>query len=358
MSSAVTPITVATLTTAALDGGGVFDTLMRANKAHLEAEFKAGRIKGADYANVYLGSLQSVLAASVQFLLERDKSTLEAEKIKADITVIEAQKSLIDQQRLNAITENSIAEAKLLNVPKEGSLLDAQVATQTQQNLNLAAEKLRIEAQTAQVTSETTNLGKQGVVLDKQALDLEAKTSLTTQQTANLLAEASNIPKQGALIDAQKDMQVQQKLNLASEKLGIESRTALTTQQAANAVTENTVLVAQECKLRAEYDATMEQKLRTGAETTLLNQKLLTERAQTQAIGVDLDSVVGRQKKLYEAQTNGYARDAEQKAADLLVRTWATRRTTHDQTPVNNVNMLEDSSIGRAVNKLLSGVGA
>ena len=45
MSSAVTPITVAALTTATLDGAGVFDTLMRANKEHLEAEFKAGRIK-------------------------------------------------------------------------------------------------------------------------------------------------------------------------------------------------------------------------------------------------------------------------------------------------------------------------
>lgn len=226
MSSPVTPITTAQLTDATLAGSGVFDTLMRANKAHLEAEFKAGRIKGADYASVYLSSLQSVLAASVQFLLGRDTATLAAEKTKAEIALVEAQKSLVDQQLLNAVTEN-------------------------------------------------------------------------------------------------------------------------------------TVLVAQECKLRAEYDATMEQKARTAAETSLINQKLLTERAQTQAVGVDQDSVVGRQKNLYKAQADGFSRDAEQKAADLLIRTWATRRTTdEDGTVADDTNMLNDATIGRAVNKMLVGINA
>lgn len=218
MSSPITPITVAGLTTAAVDGTGVFDTLMRANKAHLDDQFMNGRIRGTDYANVYLASLQAVLAASVQFLLERDKATLLAEKTKAEIT-------LLDQQLLNAQSER-------------------------------------------------------------------------------------------------------------------------------------TVLVAQECKLRAEYDATMEQKLRAAAETTLLNQKLITERSQTQAVGVEEDSVVGRQKKLYEAQTTGFTRDSEQKAADLMIRTWATRRTTDEATAANATNMLDDSAVGRAVTKLLNGIGA
>lgn len=218
MSSPITPITVAGLTTAAVDGTGVFDTLMRANKAHLDDQFMNGRIRGTDYANVYLASLQAVLAASVQFLLERDKATLLAEKTKAEIT-------LLDQQLLNAQSER-------------------------------------------------------------------------------------------------------------------------------------TVLVAQECKLRAEYDATMEQKLRAAAETALLNQKLITERSQTQAVGVEEDSVVGRQKKLYEAQTTGFTRDSEQKAADLMIRTWATRRTTDEATAANATNMLDDSAVGRAVTKLLNGIGA
>jgi len=138
----------------------------------------------------------------------------------------------------------------------------------------------------------------------------------------------------------------------------VESQKLLADQQLLNAQIEKTVLVAQECKLRAEYDATMEQKLRTAAETAVLNQKLVTERAQTQTVGVDPDSVIGRQKKLYEAQTNGYGRDAEQKAADLMIRSWATRRTTDEGTVADGTNMLNDAAIGRAVTKLLDGVGA
>lgn len=70
MATTVTPITLPELTTATVDGTGVYDTLMRAHKGHLEQEFRGGRIKGTDYANVYLGSLQATLQTSLQFLLQ------------------------------------------------------------------------------------------------------------------------------------------------------------------------------------------------------------------------------------------------------------------------------------------------
>ena len=87
------------------------------------------------------------------------------------------------------------------------------------------------------------------------------------------------------------------------------------------------IAVATECKLKAEYDLIILQKDRTSAETALLTQKLQTEKAQTMALGIDEDSVVGRQKNLYLAQTNGFTRDAEQKAAKIMVDTWNVRRT-------------------------------
>ena len=118
------------------------------------------------------------------------------------------------------------------------------------------------------------------------------------------------------------------------------------------------IAVATECKLRAEYDLLILQKERTTAETALLAQKLLTEKAQTQALGVDEDSILGRQKALYLAQTNGFTRDAEQKVAKLMVDSWNVRRTTDEATPADNVNMLSDPIVGRAITKMLSGVGA
>lgn len=221
----MTAVTTADLTTATLDGNGVFDVLMKAAAAHLEAEFAKNRIKGTEYSEVYLGSMTQVLQTALQFLVSREKIDLEAQLLQKQIDQATAQTALINQQKLNAITENS-------------------------------------------------------------------------------------------------------------------------------------VLVAQECKLRAEYDLTMANITRTNEEVALLSQKVATERAQTTAMGVDADSVVGRQKNLYLAQTSGFTRDAEQKVAKIMVDSWNVRRTTDEGTVADTTNMLNDATVGRAVTKLLAGVAA
>ena len=220
------PITIANLTnrTNPMEYG-VFDYLMESMKDHLDIEYDKGRIKGSEYAQVYLGSLQSVLQTAVTFLLTKDKADQEAKLIAAQILLAE-------------------------------------------------------------------------------------------QQKANAIVEGQNLVLQGD------------------------------------------VLVAQKCKLQAEFDNLAVQKLRTEAENALLAQKIVTERAQTQAVGVDADSVLGKQKLLYEAQTVGYTRDSEQKAAQIMVDTWKIRRTTNETTEANATNRLSDDVVGRAVNKLLAGVGA
>jgi hypothetical protein len=232
-------IAVSDLTQATLEGTGIFDVLMRANKAHLEAEFNKGRIKGPEYSTVYLGSLTQVMQTALQFLLTKEKTSLENQLIEKQIELADAQTREV--------------EARILQVQKQTELIE---------------------------------------------------------------------------------------------------------QQRLNAMTENTVLVAQECKLRAEYDLTMGSVLKVAQETSLLSQKTATERAQVTTLGVDEDSVVGRQKALYKAQTDGFTRDAEQKAAKLLVDSWNVRRTTDEGTVADSVNMLNDATVGRAVNKLLMGVGA
>lgn len=204
-------LTIQELTEATLDGSGVFDVLMRANKAHLENEFRAGRIKGPEYSTVYLGSLEAVMQTALAFLLQKRKNDLEAQ-----------------------LLEEQVANAKL----------------------------------------------------------------------------------------------------------------------------EGKVLVAQECKLRAEYDLILKQIDKVGAEIDLLVQKGFTERAQTVGDGVDEDSVLGRQKNLYMAQAKGFERDAEQKAAKLMIDTWNVRRTTDESTEGTAENQLLDPSIGRAVTKLLQGINA
>lgn len=312
----MTTIAVTDLTQSTLEGTGVFDVLMRANKAHLEAEFNKNRIKGAEYATVYLGSLTQVMQTALQFLLTKEKTDLEAQLLAKQILLAQKQ---IDK-----------ASAELIQIAAQTELIN-------QQKANLIAE--------------AANIPKQGLVLDAQKLQI-------TQQTTNLVAEGLNIPKQGLLIDANKAQVVQQTENLLSQKAQVEAQTLLVTQQKANAIIEGTVLVAQECKLRGEFDLIMGNVLKAAQETALLTQKVATERAQTTALGVDDNSVLGKQKILYQAQTDGFKRDAEQKAAKLMVDTWNVRRTTDEGTVADSVNSLNDVAVGRAVTKLLAGVQA
>lgn len=109
--------------------------------------------------------------------------------------------------------------------------------------------------------------------------------------------------------------------------------------------------------LTAQVLLAQAQKISTDAQSALVIQKTNTEKAQTLAAGVDVDSVVGKQKALYQSQIDGFKRDAEQKAARTMIDTWNARRTTDEGTVADATNRLDDSTIGKAVEKLLVGVG-
>lgn len=212
-----TAITTADLTTKSLTGTGVFDELMASVNVHLQNEYSAQRIRGPEYATVYLGAMQTVMQQSIAFLLAKEKA--------------------------------------------------------------------------------------------------EKDTAL------------------------------------------VEEETLFVTQQKANAVINGTVLTAQKCKLDAEFDLIQDQELKVVAETALLTQKKVTEQAQTSSTAIDTASVIGKQISLYAAQTDGFARDAEQKAAKIMVDTWNVRRTTDETTDADSTNKLDNTNIGQVITKLKAGIG-
>jgi len=240
------PILVTDLTTGTIDGTGVFDLLMQSVQKHIAAEFDGGRIKQADYSQVYLGGLQGVLSTSMEFLLRQDKT--------------EAENALLEQGLLKS-------------------------------------------------TEETTLVVAQTALIDAQELTADQDTALRTQE---VLTEVQN----------------------------------------------TLVATATKCKLDAEFDVLEQQVLKVTAETGVLNQKKVTETAQTNGSAVTSDSVVGSQVALYGAQKDGFTRDAEQKAAKLYFDTWNVRRTTDEATIANTENGLQDANILRIANTLLNGVGA
>lgn len=233
------PITLASLTEAKVDGSGAFDTLMRAMTGHLQREFDDNRLRGADYAQVYLSALTPVLQNAVVFLLQKDEAAYKGQLIEAQVRLTEAQIKL--------------AEAELAREELQKELIAKQVEKTTQEILNLKAE---------------------------------------------------------------------------------------------------------ECVLKANYDIALSTNLQTIAQTTLVNQKVATEKAQTSGIAIEPTSVIGKQIALYDAQARGFDRDAEQKAAKLMIDSWNVRRTTDVGTVADSTNQLNDANVGRAVIALLGGVKA
>jgi hypothetical protein len=309
-------ITLNDLTDGKIDGNGIFDKLMQASKAHLDAEFKKGAIKGAEYSEVYLGQVQAVLNTALQFLTVRPKIKLEAQLLSAQL---------------------DLAAAQLLQTQAQVDLVRAQIEA-------AAVDKRLTEAQAAKVDAETLNVPKVGAQMDAQ--------------TDKLVTETANTVKEGSLLVAQLAKVNAETLNIPKQGLQIVAQTAMIEQQKLNEVQQHLVLEAQECLLQAQFDNTKATVIKTSAETSLLNQKTATERAQILSASVDPDSVVGRQKDLYLAQTSGFTRDSEQKAAKILIDTWNVRRTTDDGTVADSVNMLNDTTIGRAVQALIKGINA
>ena len=148
--------------------------------------------------------------------------------------------------------------------------------------------------------------------------------------------EANNISLQGDI------------LKLQAEKLALEVLLA------DSQIKESEARV---CKLQAEYDVLLAQLLKITAETGLVTQKTATEMAQVSDANVSESSVLGRQKALYTEQANAFQRDAEQKATKIMVDTWNIRKTTDEGTTTDGTG-LSNNDIGRAVSKLMSGIGA
>lgn len=373
-------ITIRDLTEATVSGAGVFDVVMKAVTAHLDEQYKQGRIRGPEYATVYVNSLQASLQQSLQFLLARERTEKEIEllaaqivkegaataNINAETDLVKAQEikigfegELVQAQQANALEENNvlrntaarIEQERLLlvaNTAKAGEdklLVSKQVLTEGSVKSKLDAEKLLIEAQVPKINADILLSG--------------AQKSLTEQEKLKTAAEVLNLPKQGERLDAEVALLDKQALTEVQQTLRVTAETDKLEQEKTNLVKQEKVLAAQECKLKAEYDMILKQVIKIASEAALLDQKKVTESAQTSGGIAAADSTLGRQNNLFLNQANGFIRDAEQKAAKMLIDSWTVRRTTDpDATAANTANGLSDANIKRALDKLLLGVDA
>lgn len=315
VAAELSPPDVTELTTGSVDGTGIYDTLMRSSKAHLMEEWNANRISNAEYSAVYLGMMQATLQQSVAFLLNHQQK----EKVSAEI-------GLIRQQTVTELTQtdDDIPLGLGFNggTAVEG-LVKSQKDLQAQQILTATAE----------------------VALAQERIEIaQTEKALTGQKIVTELAQTDDTISPEAMAFGLNGSTV------------IEGMIALQKSKTTSEISFTDEKIITEASVREKTDA----------EVTLLAQKAITELAQTSDAVVlgtpalNTTTAVGgltaTQKDLFIAQTEGFARDAEQKAAKMLLDTWSVRATT-DGALASVTNKLDDASIGAVVTKLKAGIG-
>lgn len=221
-----------------------------------------------------------------------------------------------------------------------------QVSNYALEKSKLPLELQLLEAQIHKIATDTIVATKQGGLIDAQIHKEMAQTEMLH------LEMEYKFPKELALID-------EQIANMKAEIALKEKELALRDKQLDISVIE---LRIKEQQLRlAEYEVQVKAPAEVrsiNAQADLYSQKVVTEKAQTDASVIGKGSVIDHNNKVLAQQAISYDNDSKLKATSMLVDTWKVRRNDDpDEAPVNDINKLADPNIGTAVVKVLQSVG-
>ena len=359
-----TPLDVTELTTAEIAGTGVFDVLMQSVKNHVQEEHTKSRITGKEYATVYLEALQSTMAQSIEYLLRAKTLGFELDNLgkqgvlldhQAEIAIKDAQlkfAQIAQTQAQTELTEQQVktAEAEAHKIPVEISLLRSNLElASVEKDLRIAqvglaetekdiavynlANKTPVEVELLQ--AQTDNAQSQIALTEAQVVKITEENKVIPYTIERIQAEIANMTRQSDILEKELEIKI--------------SSLALQDKQLLLADAELEIRRLELDVKRAEVEAAQ-------AQAQLYAAKVLTENAQTMD-AAHPNSVLGSNIAVLRAQAAGYARDAEQKAAKILVDAWNVQRNTDEAISANAENLLYDTSIGKAVSAMLRGAG-
>ena len=87
------------------EGTGVFDIIMKAANENIKIQNQVSRITGAEYAEVYLGTMQTAISEAMKFLLNKDQSTKDLEVKQANIDLLNRQREGFDDNKYQKLFE-------------------------------------------------------------------------------------------------------------------------------------------------------------------------------------------------------------------------------------------------------------
>ena len=86
-------------------GTAVFDVLVHIVNENLKIQYDEGRIKATDYAQAYIGGLQTCVTESMKYILQKDNLIKDEELKQANIELLNRQKQGFDDNKYQKLFE-------------------------------------------------------------------------------------------------------------------------------------------------------------------------------------------------------------------------------------------------------------
>ena len=93
------------LNTFTWEGTAVFDVMVRMVNENLKIQYDEGRIKATDYAQAYIGGLQTCLTESMKYILQKDNLIKDEDLKQANIDLLNRQKEGFDDNKHQKLFE-------------------------------------------------------------------------------------------------------------------------------------------------------------------------------------------------------------------------------------------------------------
>jgi hypothetical protein len=185
---------------------GLVDQLMATVNHHLEKQYAKGRLAGSDFAQVYVGSIASVMQFSTQYLLGIMLIDEQKAKADAETSLLYKQQEQIDHELiLLDLKEAELRYRVEQLLPLEKQKLELEVIKVQQEGLLIEAQIRKIDADILFLDAQTTMMEKQADKIDKEIEFLTAKIRTEQANTIAGIADGNSlIGRQMSLLAAQK----------------------------------------------------------------------------------------------------------------------------------------------------------
>ena len=107
------------------EGTGIFDVIIKAANENIKIQHKTSRITGAEYADVYLGTMQSAISEAMKFILNKKtiEKGLEAQDVSIAISEVQLAENTEKWALQRKVLENQLAMSNVDVAYKEPNVL-------------------------------------------------------------------------------------------------------------------------------------------------------------------------------------------------------------------------------------------